>query len=77
MAEPKSVSEKPALKIIAPGSCVKCGDVPARVIASVLRDGLFVYQISWWIGTERRTESVSGCELTPTDETKYLLVAPA
>lgn len=62
------------LRVIAPGSEVKCGNETAKVISFTLREGLFAYQVSWWIGNERRTESVSGCELKATAETKYLLI---
>lgn len=83
MPEPKpapitpTLAEKVSRKIIAPGSCVKCGEHPARIIAVTMREGVFVYQVSWWNGADRRIDSLSECELTPTADTKFLVITNA
>lgn len=59
------------VRIFAPGSCVKCGDHSARIVSVNLRESVFVYQVSWWVGGERRVDTISACELTAVDETKY------
>jgi hypothetical protein len=74
-ATDSSVDGPKTMRIMAPGSCVKCGDIPAKIISVTLRDGgLWVYQVAWWAGNERRIEGVGECELTATDETKFIQV---
>lgn len=82
MAESKPKTEVPAMsappsaktiRLFAPGSPAEVGvaALPCRVISVNLREGVFVYQISWWSGAERRTDSVSGCELTAVADSKF------
>lgn len=62
-----------ALRMFAPGSPAEVGaaGLPCRVIAVTLREGVFVYQVSWWASHERRIDSVSACELTPVAASKF------
>ena len=58
--------------IFAPGSCVKCGEHNARVMAVTLREGFVGYQVSWWVNSERRMDNVSESELIATDKSEYM-----
>lgn len=81
MAEVKAAASdpKPATKsdIFAPGSCAQVGEHRCRVIAVTLRESVFVYQVIWWSGSERRIDNVSACELSPVAESKFWTITPA
>ena len=62
------------LRSFAPGSCALLGDLPCRVIAVTLREAVFVYQVTWRSGSERRLDSVSACELTAVADSTFLTI---
>ena len=72
VSEPQPASK--SLRCFAPGSPVMWGDVPCRIIAVTLREGVFVYQVGWCVEKERRMDSFSPCELTATAESKFWTV---
>lgn len=61
-------------RIFAPGSPVKCGINNGFITTVSLREDFIGYQVSWWIGPEKRLDNFSPCELTAVPTSTYMSI---
>lgn len=75
MESTTNVQQLPVIRVIAPGSRVKLGDIEARVVGVSIRDGgRSTYEIAWVSGSARNSAWVEEFELEPAPKEQRLPV---